>query len=405
MTVEQNHIQKRFSKLLPFLNEKQIRLFAAVEAESLGYGGISAVSEATGVSRRAITIGIKELNDQNKNSSTLTERARKLGGGRKKLVEKDKTLQESLEKLIEPFTRGDPESPLLWTAKSVRNLANALKKQGHCVSYQTVCELLHQMHYSLQANQKTMEGGDSPDRNKQFEYINNRVKTFQVNNQPVISVDTKKKELVGLFKNTGKEFHRHGSPEKVNIYDFPDPILGKASPYGIYDMTRNEGWVNVGITHDTAQFAVQSIRSWWFSMGKACYKNAKKLLITADGGGSNGHRVKLWKIELQKLANELELEISVCHFPPGTSKWNKIEHRLFSFISQNWRGKPLTSHQVIVDLIACTKTKMGLKVNCQLDEKDYPVGIKVSDEEMSAINIVKSPFHGEWNYSIFPGKL
>lgn len=405
MTAEQNPIQKRFSNLAPFLNEKQIRLFAAVEAESLGYGGISAVSKATGVSRRAITIGIKELHGQNKNISTSTERARKLGGGRKKLIEKDKTLQESLEKLIEPFTRGDPESPLLWTAKSVRNLANELKKQGHSVSYQVVSELLHQMHYSLQANQKTIEGGKSPDRNEQFEYINHTVKTFQANNQPVISVDTKKKELVGLFKNAGRELHVEGFPEKVKVYDFPDPLLGKASPYGIYDMTRNEGWVNVGITHDTAQFAVQSIRSWWFSMGKACYKNAKQLLITADGGGSNGSRVRLWKVELQKLANELVLEISVCHFPPGTSKWNKIEHRLFSFISQNWRGKPLTSHQVIVDLIASTKTEMGLKVNCQLDEENYPIGIKVSDEEISTVNIIKAPFHGEWNYTICPEKL
>ena len=398
------NIKSRFTKLKPFLNERQIRLFASVEAVELGYGGVSAVAKVTSVSRRAITAGIKELN----NPASYTPdsgRIRKSGGGRKKATAKDNGLQAALEKLIDPFTRGDPESPLKWTAKSVRNLANELTSQGHHISYQVVSELLRDMDYSLQANKKTIEGGTHEDRNAQFENINKKALEYQAIGQPVISVDTKKKELIGTFKNAGKELHPKNSPEEVNVYDFPNLSIGKAAPYGVYDIAKNEGWVNVGIDHDTAQFAVQSIRSWWNTMGQKCYPNAKQLLITADGGGSNGSRVRLWKLELQKLADEIDLEISVCHFPPGTSKWNKIEHRLFSFISQNWRGKPLASHQVIVDLIASTKTSTGLKVNCALDKGTYPAGIKVSDEEMSQIKLSKDSFHGEWNYTITPRKL
>lgn len=397
-------IKTRFTKLKPFLNERQIRLFASVEAKLLGYGGISAIAKITAVSRRAITAGIKELNNP-LSSMTEIDRIRKPGGGRKKATEKDKDLKSALERLIDPFTRGDPMSPLKWTAKSVRNLANELKSQGHHISYQVVSELLRDMDYSLQANKKTIEGGTHEDRNAQFENINKKVIEYQAIGQPVISVDTKKKELIGDFKNAGKELRPKNSPNEVNVYDFPNLSIGKAAPYGIYDIAKNEGWVSVGIDHDTAQFAVQSIRSWWTTMGQKCYPDAKQLLITADGGGSNGSRVRLWKLELQKLADEIDVEISVCHFPPGTSKWNKIEHRLFSFISQNWRGKPLTSYQVVVDLIASTNTSTGLKVSCTLDRGTYPAGIKVSDEEMSQINLLKDSFHGEWNYTITPRKL
>lgn len=394
-----NILQERFKQIQPFLNERQIRLLAAAEANVLGYGGISVVAKATNVSRRAITIGCKELK-----SGTLNElgRIRKQGGGRKKTVVYDTTLKIDLERLIDPYTRGDPESPLKWTAKSIRNLAEELIAKGHKTSHRMVAELLHEMGYSLQANKKTIEGGNHPDRNAQFEYINKKVKDYQASFQPVISVDAKKKELVGNFKNAGQEWCQQGKPECVNVYDFKIPELGKVAPYGIYDISKNVGWVNVGIDHDTAQFAVQSIRTWWLSMGKSHYPQAKQLLVTADGGGSNGSRVKLWKIELQKLANETGLAISVCHLSPGTSKWNKIEHRLFSFISQNWRGKPLTSHQVIVDMIAATKTKTGLKVSCALDSNKYPKGIKVSDDEINDVKMVRDEFHGEWNYTILP---
>ncbi len=399
METNGNMLQERFNQIQPFLNERQIRLLAAAEANALGYGGISAVAKATNVSRRAITIGCKELKSEPLNECG---RVRKQGGGRKKTTVYDKTLKVDLEKLIDPYTRGDPESPLKWTAKSIRNLAEELIAKGHKTSHRMVAELLHEMGYSLQANKKTIEGGNHPDRNEQFEHINQKVKDYQANLQPVISVDAKKKELVGNFKNAGQEWRQQGKPECVNVYDFKIPELGKVAPYGIYDVSKNVGWVNVGIDHDTAQFAVQSIRTWWLSMGKAYYPQAKQLLVTADGGGSNGSRVKLWKIELQKLANETGLEISVCHLSPGTSKWNKIEHRLFSFISQNWRGKPLTSHQVIVDMIAATKTKTGLKVGCMLDSNKYPKGIKVSDDEINDVKLVRDDFHGEWNYTIFP---
>ena len=394
-------LKNKFSQLRPFLNEKQIRLYAAAESMSIGYRGISIVSRATGVSRRAITEGCKELKSSDtKGAEPLAIRHK--GGGRKRITTTDQTLQTSMERLIEPATRGDPESPLRWTSKSLRHLADELRLEGHPISHQTVARLLADMNYSLQANKKVLEGGDQPDRNAQFEYINQRVKMFQNNNQPVISVDAKKKELIGNFKNSGREFHPQGNPDRVNVYDFPDKEIGKVSPYGVYDMTNNEGWVNVGIDHDTAQFAVQSIRSWWYSMGVENYGKAKKLLIVSDGGGSNGSRVKLWKLELQKLADELSLEISISHFPPGTSKWNKIEHRLFSFISQNWRGKPLASHQIVVNLIAATKTKTGLNVKCQLDESCYQTGLKVSDEQMKGLSLTRDTFHGEWNYTISP---
>ena len=381
------------------MDEKLRRLIAAAEAVSIGYGGISEVSRQTGVSRRAIHQGRKELESREK---PYRGRIRKPGGGRKPAVEKDPLLKHDLEGLVEPLTRGDPESPLRWTCKSVRKLAGELQRMGHHASHRLVAELLHEMGYSLQANQKVLEGTSHPDRNAQFEHINRKVKRFQSKGQPVISVDTKKKELVGNFKNGGRELRPRGNPEKVRVHDFEIAALGKANPYGVYDMTQNTGWVSVGVDHDTAAFAVESIRSWWLSMGRETYPQAKRLLITADSGGSNGCRLRLWKSELQRLANESGLAISVCHLPPGTSKWNKIEHRLFSFISQNWRGKPLVSHEVIVNLIAATTTETGLMVRCQLDEKTYEKGLRVSDSELAAIKLLRDPFHGEWNYTIAP---
>ena len=314
----------------------------------------------------------------------------------------DPTLLEDLERLVEPVTRGDPESPLRWTCKSVRILAAELKRMGHRTSHRMVAELLHGLAYSLQANSKTLEGGTHPDRNAQFEHINRRVQAYLTTGDPVISVDTKKKELIGDFKNGGRELRPRGEPERVRVYDFLIPELGRVSPYGVYDIAKNAGWVSVGVDHDTATFAVESIRRWWESMGHQAYPEARRLLITADGGGSNGVRLRLWKRELQKLANELGLPITVCHLPPGTSKWNKIEHRLFSFISQNWRGKPLVSHEVIVNLIAATTTTSGLTVRCQLDRNTYPAGVKVSDKDMAEINVQPDSFHGEWNYTILP---
>jgi len=392
-------IKQRFEALAGFLDERLRRIVAAAEATAIGYGGISIASRETGVSRRAIALGCEEL----KHPEIVTgKRIRKEGGGRKRTIDKDPMLRRDLESLIEPVSRGDPESPLRWTCKSVRKLSAELKKKGHQISHKLVAELLHKMGYSLQANRKTLEGASHPDRNAQFEYINNKVKKYQAIAQPVISVDTKKKELVGDFKNGGRELRPKGNPEKVRVHDFEIPELGKDSPYGVYDVTWNWGWVNVGIDHDTAAFAVESIRRWWQLMGEERYPEAKHLLITADSGGSNGYRIKLWKLELQKLANETGLSISVSHLPPGTSKWNKIEHRLFSFISQNWRGKPLVSHAVIVNLIAGTTTKEGLRVHCQLDTKSYPTGIKVSDKEMASVNIQRDSFHGEWNYTISP---
>jgi transposase len=397
--MDTHSIKQRFEALAGFLDERLRRIVAAAEATAIGYGGISIVSRETGVSRRAIALGCAEL----KHPERATEkRIRKEGGGRKRTIDKDPALRQDLESLIEPVSRGDPESPLRWTCKSVRKLSHELLQKGHKISHNLVAELLHEMGYSLQANRKTLEGTSHPDRDAQFEYINNKVKEYQASKQPVISVDTKKREQVGDFKNGGRELRPKGNPEKVRVHDFMIPELGKASPYGVYDITWNWGWVNVGIDHDTAAFAVESIRRWWQLMGEERYSEAKQLLITADSGGSNGYRRKLWKLELQKLANETGLSISVSHLPPGTSKWNKIEHRLFSFISQNWRGKPLVSHEVIVNLIAATTTREGLRVQSQLDTKSYPTGIKVSDKEMAGINIQSASFHGEWNYTISP---
>jgi hypothetical protein len=397
-------IRRRFGFLSAFLDERLRRLVAAAESEVIGYGGVSMVSRATGVSRRAIATGIQELRQSSfpPKGSALRQRVRKPGGGRKKTVDKDPRLPAELERLVEPATRGDPESPLRWTCKSVRNLAEELNQKGHRVSYQIVADLLHAMEYSLQANRKTLEGTAHPDRNAQFEYIDGKIRQCLASGQPVISVDTKKKELVGDFKNGGRELRPKGSPEKVRVHDFEIPELGKVAPYGIYDQGQNLGWVNVGLDHDTASFAVESIRRWWYSMGRQIYPQAKRLLITADSGGSNGARVRLWKWELHRLAEETGLEISVCHFPPGTSKWNKIEHRLFSRISQNWRGKPLVSHEVIINLIAATTTKTGLRVKSVLDKNLYPKGVKVSDKQMEEINLQRDGFHGEWNYTIPP---
>ena len=392
-------ITQRYKKLYPFLNEIQRRIFLGIEAEELGYGGVSAISRITGVSRRSISRGKKELK---KPEEFNINQIRKKGGGRKKTTDLDKALLPDLEGLIEPLTRGDPESPLRWTCKSTRKLSTELQLQGHKCSHKMVAELLHDLNYSLQANKKTDEGGKHPDRNAQFEFINSSVKDYISNNQPVISVDAKKKELLGNYKNNGKEWRPKKNPEHVKVYDFIDKKLGKVTPYGIYDISKNLGWVNVGTDSDTATFAVESIRQWWLKMGIELYPDAKELLITADGGGSNGSRNRLWKIELQKLSNEFNLIIRICHFPPGTSKWNKIEHRLFSFISQNWRGKPLISHEVIVNLIASTTTSKGLKVKSRLDTNKYQKGIKISDQEFEQINIYNEEFHGEWNYKIKP---
>ena len=397
--VNEPEVRVRFEMLAPFLNERTRRLAAAAEAAAIGRGGITRVSRATGVSRRAIASGLAQL----KAPDDWDEgRIRRPGGGRKRTVEADATLRADLERLIDPVTRGDPESPLRWTCKSIRKLAEELKRMGHATSHRMVAELLHESGYSLQANRKTIEGKGHPDRNAQFEHINRKVRAALKAGEPVISVDAKKKELVGDFKNAGREWRPEGDPEVVRVYDFVIPELGRVTPYGVYDMARNAGWVNVGTDHDTSAFAVASIRRWWDSMGRAHYPMAKKLLITADGGGSNGSRVRLWKLELQRLASETGLRISVCHFPPGTSKWNKIEHRLFSFISQNWRGRPLVSHEVVVNLIAATTTETGLKVACELDRNSYPPGIKVSKEDMAGISLRKDKSHGEWNYTILP---
>jgi transposase len=351
------------------------------------------------VSRQAISRGIEELN-----APPVTRHGgiRLPGGGRKKTVNTDPTLKEDLEKLINPTERGDPESPLRWTSKSVRHLAEELNQMGHQVSHRIVADLLHSLGYSLQANQKTLEGASHPDRDAQFENINRQAQEYLATADPVISVDTKKKELVGVFKNGGREWRPKGRPEKVKVHDFVDPELGRAIPYGVYDLATNSGWVSVGVDHDTSTFAVETVRRWWYSMGRESHSTAERLLITADGGGSNGSRLRLWKVELQKLADELGLPISVSHFPPGTSKWNKIEHRLFSFISQNWRGKPLVSHEVIVNLIAATTTAKGLKVRAELDRAKYPTGRPVSKKEVAEVNLRRDSFHGEWNYTIFP---
>ena len=392
-------IRERFSALVLYLNERERRLLAATEAHAAGYGGIAAVMEATGIAASTIGRGLKELAGE---IVLAPGRVRRSGGGRKPLVASDPGLLDDLMALVEPSERGDPMSPLRWTCKSVRRLAAELTARGHRISRTVVGELLRRQKFSLQGNSKTREGGDHPDRDAQFVHINQSVTAALAQQQPVISVDTKKKELVGDFKNAGREWRPQGEPEEVRVHDFLIKELGRAVPYGIYDLAANAGWVSVGMDHDTAAFAVQAIRRWWQEIGRERYPEAHHLVITADGGGSNGSRVRLWKRELQRLVNELGIDIVVHHLPPGTSKWNKIEHRLFSFISMNWRAKPLVSYRVIIDLISATTTDTGLTVRCELDPNIYPKGTVVSDAEMEAINLVRDAFHGEWNYTIRP---
>jgi len=386
------------------LDERQRRLLVGIEAKVLGRGGVSAVAVATGVSRTTIAAGIQEIEAMMSSdvgaAAPLQTGTRQAGAGRKRIETKDLTLLPDLLALVDSSTRGDPESPLRWTCKSLRNLADELKAKGHTVSHVVVGKLLKQQDYSLQGNVKVLEGNQSPDRNAQFEHINASVAAALQANQPVISVDTKKKELVGAYKNAGQEWLPSGEPVKVKVHDFIDKVLGRANPYGVYDIGADEAWVGVGTDHDTSAFAVQTIRRWWFSMGVQRYPQAKQLVITADGGGSNGHRVRLWKLELSRLAQEIGLDIQVHHFPPGTSKWNKIEHRLFSFITMNWRGTPLISHEVIVNLIASTKTRSGLKVRAELDTAEYPKGLVISDAVLATVNIERDAFHGDWNYCI-----
>jgi hypothetical protein len=396
-------IQSKYASLAPVMDERTRRQWAATEAVALGWGGVSTVSKATGLARNTIASGVRELaHREQRPTEAVTWRQRVPGGGRKRSTDIDPDLMQALERLVDPATRGHPESPLRWTCKSTRKLAEELTREDHPVTDRTVAALLKQAGYSLQANRKTREGSDHPDRNAQFEFINRQVLALQRKGQPVISVDTKKKELVGEFKNGGQEWEPQGTPRPVNVHDFPDKKLGKAIPYGIYDLASNAGWVSVGIDHDTAEFAVASIRRWWMEMGSARFSNATRLLITADGGGSNSSRNRLWKKSLQALADELHLTLQVCHFPPGTSKWNKIEHRLFCFITKNWRGRPLTSYEVIVNLIASTSTTAGLKVQAAIDNNSYQVGVTVTDEELKRMKITPAKFHGEWNYTIAP---
>ena len=392
-------IQRRYEELAPVLNEQGLRRFAASEARAYGYGGVSVVAQITGIARSTIGRGMKEIEE---NLQLEAGRVRKPGGGRKAKYAEDSTLLSDLQLIVEPATRGDPMRVLRWTSKSLRHLSEALKGQGHSVCPHVIADCLRELGYSLQANSKTKEGSSHMDRDAQFQYISDRAKAFLAAAEPVISVDTKKKELVGNFKNNGREWHPKGSPEAVNVHDFVDPKLGRAIPYGIYDIGDNKGWVSVGTDHDTASFAVHAIGRWWLTMGQERYPKATRLLVTADGGGSNGHRVRLWKVELQELANTLRVPVTVCHLPPGTSKWNKIEHRLFSFITLNWRGKPLRSFKTIVQLIAATTTTTGLTVRAELDENKYAKGVKISDAQFAAINLARHPFHGDWNYTISP---
>jgi transposase len=408
MVIEDDDIKQirtRFEKLAWTLDERMRRLFAAAEAAVLGHGGVTKVAQATGVSRRAIYAGLKDLAVERMPAENQDKRIRKAGAGRKSVIETNSGIMAALEKLVEPTTRGDPESPLRWTCKSLRTLADELSANGHSVSYPKVGDLLRELGYSLQANRKVLEGTDHPDRNAQFEFINGQTKQRLAVNNPVISVDTKKKELIGAYKNSGTTWHPEGKPESVKVHDFIDKELGRANPYSVYDVASNTDWVNVGTDHDTASFAVETIRRWWNTMGKQRYPAATELMITADGGGSNGSRVRLWKLELQHLADEIKMPIHVSHLPPGTSKWNKIEHRLFSYISMNWRGQPLISHEVIVNLIAGTTTRKGLKVHAELDDSSYPSSIKVSDAEFESIRITRNEFHGEWNYRIDPNSI
>jgi hypothetical protein len=396
-------IKARYRSLEGLMDERMRRQWAASEAQTYGRGGVSAVSSATGMSRNTIRKGSAELAARKKNPrAPIDTRIRQKGGGRKRLTETDPGLAQALDRLVEPTTRGDPMSPLRWSCKSTMNLAEALTRQGHSVGAWTVGAMLREAGYSLQSNRKTKEGSSHPGRNAQFEYINASVERFQQRGQPVISVDTKKKELVGPFKNGGREWQPKGEPEEVVIHDFVDEQLGKVIPYGVFDLSLNEGWVSVGIDHDTAQFAVQAIGRWWQKMGSKRYPRARELLVSADGGGSNGSRCRLWKVALQDLATRLGFPVHVRHFPPGTSKWNKIEHRMFSHITQNWRGRPLVSHEVIVNLIANTRTQTGLRIRAELDPGQYPTGIKVSDAQLNALNLKQAELHGDWNYAIYP---
>ena len=399
--IDEAAIKLRYAAVDPVLDERARRRFAAAEALAAGRGGVTAVARVTGMARSTIDRGLAELRGETV-MAAAPDRIRRKGGGRKPLAVTDPTLLSDLKYLVEPTTRGDPMAPLLWTAKSLRRLAAGLRGLGHRICHNVVADLLRDMGYSLQANRKTREGTSHPDRDAQFGYINDQVTQALAASEPAISVDTKKKELVGDFKNGGREYRPKGEPEPVRVHDFIIPELGRAAPYGVYDIADNAGWVSVGIDHDTASFAVNAIRRWWQAMGRARYPHATRLVVTADCGGSNGVRLRLWKRELQTLANELGISITVCHLPPGTSKWNKIEHRLFSFITQNWRGRPLVSYQTIVQLISATTTDTGLKVQCEIDPNTYPAGVKVTDAEMDAINIHRHEFHGDWNYTISP---
>ena len=399
---KREEIRMKFEALRPLIDERAARVWAATEARALSTGGIAVVCEATGISRTTVREGLVELRGEAVHAPAGDGRIRRPGGGRKSLVETDATLLTDLERLVEPVTRGDPMSPLRWTCKSTRNLAEELQRMGHGISHATVGDLLREAGYSLQGTSKAEEGTSHPDRNAQFEHINAEVERVHEAGQPAISVDTKKKELVGNYANAGREWHPKSDPPRVLVHDFIDPKLGKAVPYGVYDLFRNEGWVNVGTDHDTAEFAVESIRRWWRRMGRRAYPDAQELLITADAGGSNSYRSRLWKVELQQLANETGLLITVCHFPPGTSKWNKIEHRMFCHITENWRGTPLTSYAAIVSLIGSTQTTTGLQITAALDRKSYPKGIKVSNQELAGVQLLRADFHGDWNYAIAP---
>lgn len=399
MEISEYNLKKKYDALKVHLDERSLRLCAASDARLLGHGGVSIVARAVNISRTTIYAGIKDI-DQ----SLMIDGIRRAGAGRKSLKESNPKLLDDLDKLVDPVTRGDPESPLRWTSKSTTKLTKELQEMGHSISQRSVWKLLDDLGYSMQSNRKSNEGASHPDRDAQFHFISDTVEASLNAGQPVISVDTKKKELIGNYKNTGAEWEKKGVPHKVNTYDFADKKLGKVAPYGIYDIGINQGWVNVGISSDTAEFAVESIRRWWYSMGKSVYPDARELVITADGGGSNGSRVRLWKLKLQDLANELGLIIKVRHFPPGTSKWNKIEHRMFCHITENWRGRPLLTRQTVINLIGSTKTAAGLKIKAVLDENIYQTGVKVSDQQMKDVNIIRDEFHGEWNYSIVPIK-
>ena len=397
-------IHEKFLVLEPVLDERAKRLWAAAEARSLGRGGVTGVAEATGMSRSRIHAGLREIDSAGPGGVSSSGRQRAPGAGRKRVEEKDAGLVEALRRLVDPATRGDPTGPLLWTTLSAARLSEALGREGHPASERTVNRLLHDLGYSLQSNRKTVEGRQHPDRDAQFRHVNRKAKTFQGRGEPVVSVDTKKKELVGNFRNGGREWHPKGEPEKVLVHDFKDKELGKAIPYGVYDLAANNGWVSVGVDHDTASFAAESVRRWWERMGRHAHPDAKRLLVTADAGGSNGPRNRLWKVELQRVADATGLEVSVCHFPPGTSKWNKIEHRMFCWITENWRGRPLVSREAVVELIANTTTREGLSIRAELDENEYPTGVKVSDEELAGVRIRRSAFHGDWNYMVSPNK-